>query len=272
VTGSVVVLAHARDLGAAAVARAVATLAGPARVVLVRPERLAAARWSHRVAPDGTARTVVEPAGGPRLCSEDVGAVLHRIRYLSLPGFESAPPADRDYAYSELHAVVGSWLLGLRDRTIGAVGPHGTVAGPPSARAWLALALDCGLPVGRSVVATRGDLAGGSTVATRGDVAGRPGAAGVSSFAPVELTPRPAVRVSVVGDSVTGAPTDAIAAGCRRLAVRTGCPLLDVLLSEDVEVVAVDPVPPLRTRWAVDATARLLLDTAHRPVPMAVPG
>jgi hypothetical protein len=124
VTGEILILAHATDLGARSVAARLSSGPDPPPVRTVRPDLLGLAGWSHRVDPAGKAFTQVSLPRARPLLSSGTRAVLNRVRYLQVPRFRKASARDRDYAAAELHAVVASWLCGMGDQVVQPVRTH----------------------------------------------------------------------------------------------------------------------------------------------------
>jgi hypothetical protein len=253
----IVVLAHGGDVGAAAVVGGAAERIGAGGVLLVQPEALVRASWSHRVAEHGATSTRIRLPDGRTISSAAVGAVLQRVRHLPPPAVRWRDRKDADYAGAEVSALVASWLFSVRRHVLGAAVP----ATFPWGLAGLVVAHQCGLTVATSVIATVAGLIRAPAHATY-----QPDP--LAALAPVELAA--AVDgghrcVLVIGTAVNGAPTTAIAAACRRLAERLGTSTLAVYLSASAPhaVVALSPYPPLATRWAIDTTVRQLVEMAR---------
>lgn len=265
-SAEILVLAHAHDEGAAAVARAVATLRGGEAVVRLAPEVLGLAHWSHRVDTAGRASTQLTTPSGARLDSAPTLAVLNRVQYVPAPRFARAVRRDREYAAAELHALVTSWLAGLGRRVVNPIGDRAWGPGPGTPRGWLVLARSCGLPVARSAVATTGALlrAAGPTEVVRPRA---PWPGGLSAPMPVNLGPRgdngvaSLLRVLVAGDEVLGEVPARVADGCRELARRSCCSLLELRFvagGSGPALVGADTVPPLDRPESVALVSRLL--------------
>ncbi|MFD0568876.1 hypothetical protein ACFQ0T_05785 [Kitasatospora gansuensis] len=246
-TAAVVVLAARADLGAAAVARALAGRLGGDRVLPLSPTELARARWSHRVSAAGLTTTRLTLPDGRVLTDTDTAAVLHRLPPLPVLGLGRASAKDLDYARAELHALVASWLLGLGPRVLGQVSSYGTAHGPFSPTAALVHAERCGLPVARSGGATRGGLlpaaVGGELRLPR---LAWPGGAGAP--VPVEIRPEPgAERLLFCGTRPVGLLAERYGERLHRLAGLLGTRLFELRLRPDGAVTDVDPCPPLAT-------------------------
>ncbi|MEO7131386.1 MAG: hypothetical protein ABIZ07_08440 [Dermatophilaceae bacterium] len=228
----ILVVADPHDVGGRATARAAAALppggAGEAiRVVLVTGDDVAAARWSHHLDRDGRASTTLTLPGLPRpLSDEDLAAVCFRAQQWSVPtALRSANEADIAYAYSELSALLVSWLHSLGARVLNRVEGN-TPCGPGwSPDRWRQAAAQAGLPI-----------------AVRGEV-------GVRS-------------VLVAGDHVLEAASGSEALACQVLARQSACRLLDVVLTADGGVSEVRTVPDLASPTRAVAAAHLLQEVA----------
>jgi len=264
VTGRIIVLAHAHDAGAAAVAAALARRAGRAIVDVVRPEALGVARWSHHVDPGGhvTTRLTLPRAASP---IERVDCVLNRLQYLPTPRFHRASLKNRDFAAAELSALVMSWLGSLGRRVVNPVASHGMSATASWSRRWLPAAAACGLRVPRSVVATASRLlapVGPGERVRRSAAWPYP----VDGRAPAEVVPDEtqmiaAGMVLVAGVQVVGALAPRVGAGCAALARTTGYPLLELRFAEilgALTLVSVETLPALDTPAAVAAATDLI--------------
>ncbi|MFG2820181.1 hypothetical protein ACGFX4_12205 [Kitasatospora sp. NPDC048365] len=263
-TGAVAVLAGPGDAGAEAVAGALAARLGGDRVHRLTPARLARARWSHRVGPDGRARTRISLPDGTVLDSAEPGAVLHRLTHLPVPGLARAGAKDRDYARTEILALLASWLLSLGGRVLGTVSAYGTVQGPVSPEAALAHAARRGLPVARR---------GG---ATRAGLLGRPGPAervlphlawpgGASAPVPADLLPAlrpdPDGRLLLCGDGLVGPLAARYGPQARELGAALGTGLLELRFAEG-RLTDVDTCPPLDLPAQRAAVVRALAELA----------
>lgn len=146
-TAPILILAHATDAGAASVAAELHRRLGSDAVLLLRPEVLGLAQWSHRIDDCGTAVTRLRLPSGIEVDSRLLRAVLHRIQVLPMARFRRAPPKDRDYAAAELQAVVASWLAGLGDRVVPSVRRRASLNLVVSPIHWAVAAVSSGLPV-----------------------------------------------------------------------------------------------------------------------------
>jgi hypothetical protein len=257
-TGAVIVLAHASDLGAGLVAEWLAGEVGVEAVRIVRPEALSLAQWSHRVDRVGRATTSVTWPRKAPIEDSQVGAVLNRIRYLPVPRFRAASAKDRDYASLEFHAVVSSWLARFGERSVHAVRRHPVLTPELPLQHWASAAAACGLPVAAQTVAS-------SARALRWRVGG-------ASQALADNSPPQAVAgtVLVSGDHTGGALADRCGPQCRAAARALGFPLLEFRFATtggEAVLVDVDPLPPLTEPWAAGLAGQLLasLAAAARP-------
>lgn len=257
----VVVLAHAHDTGALAVARAAAGARCPVR--LVRPSELARTRrWSHRIDPNGVVESEVELASGLRLPQGRVACVLDRAFWIPLPRFARAPAQDRDYAAAEVHALLVSWLAGLGCPVINPSGGEGPI-GSLSRRQWLARAVEAGIPVARTVVATSARLlpAGLPHKAVGlGPWPDQP-ATGGQPLEVVDDAGPPFTTILVAGSRAYGELVDDFGEACLRVSREVGCPLLQFefgTVAGEPALLDVNPAPPLLDARSVTAVASLL--------------
>jgi hypothetical protein len=164
-----IILAHALDGGAHAVANLLAPVHGQ-RLTVVRPEWLGQARWSQRLDEKGRSRTLLYLHGGRRLDGRQIGLVWNRIRLLPQGAFRTSSAKDRDYAGAELQALVASWLAELGEYVEPPMRRHASVTPVLHHLHWAAAACRCGLalaatPSARedfSVLRTPMDLCGAS--------------------------------------------------------------------------------------------------------------
>jgi hypothetical protein len=163
---------------------------------------------THRVTTAATSTEIVLHDGtvvGPGL-----RGTVNRVGYLPARHLDRAAPVDRDYAIQELYALFTSILHGLPGRTVNPAGSRG-LSGPFLRPVeWAVAAGAAGL-----TVAPRRSLAIEQPVAADGRL--------VFCVGP-----------AVVGASGAAVP-DAVADGCRRLAVDTGVDLLALTFELDGE-------------------------------------
>ena len=242
-TGQLLVLAHATDTGASSVAARLAGRLGSEKVRVVRPEVLGLARWSHRVGSRGRACTRMTLPNAETLVSADVGAVLNRIQYLSVPRFRSASAKDREYAGAELHAVVASWLAEFGDRAIHNVRRHPWVVPFLAHQQWVSAAAANHLPVAPRKTEIRAgngaeDVIGGGSLS--GSVL---------------------VAVGTAAGSLAGEFGERCIAATRAI----GFPLLEFHFAVEqgkTVLVQVDPLPRLVDPWAACMVSDLLASLA----------
>ncbi len=155
----VLILAHATDSGAAAVAAALrgwatsGSASGSASVAVweVRPESLTLAHWSHGIDEHGQASTHIALPERPALASAQIRAVLNRAQYLPVAQFLQAQTKDRDYAQAEFQALIVSWLGACGDRVINSLHTDPALPQRLSFLRWRAAAVQCGLPLARAI-------------------------------------------------------------------------------------------------------------------------
>ena len=138
------ILAHALDAGAQAVAAVLAPSLGP-RLTLLRPEWLGQARWSQRIDARGRAHTLLRWDGGHRLDGSQAGVVWNRIRMLPQAAFRVSAAPDREYAGAELQALVASWLAEMGARVEPPMRRHAVVTPMLHQLHWAAAAGRCAL-------------------------------------------------------------------------------------------------------------------------------
>jgi hypothetical protein len=243
-----VVLAHATDVGAASVAAWLARELGADRVRVVRPEALSRARWVHHIDAHGHPSTRFRLPNLNLPTSNEVGAVLNRIRHLPMPGFTRASAKDRDYAGAELQAVVASWLAGFGERAIHAVRRHPWLTPVLPLQHWASAAASCGLPVARRTIVNSPRVRGADRRIAYSHDADRAEGVNVDT-------------VLVAGRYLGGALVDRYGAPCLEAARLLGFPLLEFRFAvegHDTCLVWVDPLPPLVEPWAAALAGKLL--------------
>jgi len=146
------ILAHAQDAGAQAVARALAPLLD-FRLTVLRPELLGQANWSRQLDRSGQAHTQLCWRNGRRLDSRHIGLVWNRTRRLPDSSFRLGSPQDRNFSGAELQGLVTSWLVSLEDRVEPSVQRHASVAPLLESTHWASVARQCGLAVAPDLLA-----------------------------------------------------------------------------------------------------------------------
>lgn len=160
------------------------------------------ARWEHRLHA-GRPSTVLTLADGRRIDSAAVRGVVNRLLWVGADGFGGASETDREYATTELYALVQSWLHAFGARAINRPAPSGLSGAWRAPCQWRWLARTAGLPV-------------------RPYRSGRPAQEGSGDRTVLVLDGR-----IVDGRDVP----DAIAAGCARLARDGGLELMEARFS-----------------------------------------
>jgi hypothetical protein len=252
----ILVLAERRDAGARAVHDALTRRLGADRVGRVLPTDLVRARWSHGVSATGVVASAVRLREGRELAPT---AVLHRLVGVPAPS-PAGRGRDADYIASEFNALVASWLLSLGHRVLGPTGAYATATGP-SPLAALAHAEDCGLPVSRRGLVTRGGLVGAAQsgerhltrIAWPGGI-GAPVPADVVSDRPVTS------RLLVVAERVHGPLADRFAGAASRLAAALDTNLLELSFADGPCLVDVSTMPRLTNAGDVQAVTHALVD------------
>ncbi|HVQ13502.1 MAG TPA: hypothetical protein VMS40_07925 [Vicinamibacterales bacterium] len=245
-----VILAHATDSGAESVVRSLVERHGFGAVLIVRPETLSAASWSHRVTSTGRASTRLTLPGSEPLEDTRVAAVLNRIRYLPVPRFHRASAKDRDYAGAEMQALVASWLAGLGKRVVHVVREHPWLTPMLPLQHWAHPAASCGLPV-----ATRAAFSSSSLASQRVD---RDSHTTTAEPGPIDNT---ATTILVAGNRVDGQLAGTFGQRCLRTARLLGFPLLEFQFATQegrAVLTHVEPMPSLHEPWATSLTIDLL--------------
>jgi len=255
-SGTLLVLAHAADAGAASVAARLAELCGRERVRRLTPEALGLARWSHRVDARGRASTtLVSPRSAP-VRSADLALVLSRLRTLPAPRFQRASARNRDYADSELQALVSSWLFELGERVVPSLRRHPWLVPMLPVLHWAGAAAVAGIPVARATALSapvaaveRSRDCACATASSR-----RPGALEGEAVAP-------AGTVLVAGPRAAGELAASLGTACVAAAERLALPLLEFRFARvgaRPTLVHVEPFPALREPWEVETVSRWL--------------
>jgi hypothetical protein len=258
------VVASRQDRTAALVAAALRDCHGPAAAIrwLDAGALALAIGWSHRVGRTGEATTDLRLPTGEQLDAGALGVVLNRAAPPAPPAF-SGP--DREYAATELFALLLSWLASVPGPVVNPPSPRGLAGAGRGRLEWLGLAAAAGIPI-RACRMT--------TSARRYRVTGHH-PDGVPT--PIPTGDRPAVlaaraiterrRGVVAGGTVEDVPDTGMHRPLTALAAAVGCPLLGV----DVVRVAgggrwlldrVDVWPEARTHAGATALATALSDCA----------
>jgi hypothetical protein len=233
------VLAHAGDAGAELLAQELGHRAGAPAVALVWAEELLLdSSLTHRLGGEGVV-TEIELASGQRLDSGELAGLACRLTHAPVPHFDRGEEVERRYAALEAHALLLSWLAGLRCPVVNPVTSRGLPGPDPEPPELLTLATACGLRGRRFQLDTRAEPQ--------------------LRLEPLEGDPR---EVLVAGRRVLGALTAEEAVACAELARRLNCPVLEVRLAASAEggeqvVCGVDPLPQLGSEGAA-AVADLL--------------
>jgi hypothetical protein len=235
------VLCSIHDRSAVRVYCALRKRLGADAVELVSGEELALApRWHHTL-DSGHVGTELTLADGRRIETDRMGLVLQRIRQLDMPQFEGSKPDDREYAVTEMQALLLSWLAGLSCMVVNRAGPRGLCGADRGRLEWMTLSVAAGLP-------TRGfELVSEARRFRRPDFVPHPavnngvetddpppilrpellGRAPVQYFEQVD---GPTRRVLVVGGRCFDLPSGVSAEACVRLADLSGDHLLEIHL------------------------------------------
>lgn len=223
----ILVLAHPEDLSAIRLHGALRSRVGPAGVRIVSVEEIAlSSRWIHQAGASGTGDSSVMLADGTIIEDQALELVIQRVHVVGAPHFAKARPCDRDYAATELQALLLSWLRSLSCPVVNP--PAATMLGmrERGLLEWLVLAARAGLatPTLRIATSARRLRHHGS----------RPGLRTLGREPVVALEPRATGcrRIVVAGDCVVGEAPPEIARACVRLARSVGCALLAIELGD----------------------------------------
>lgn len=248
-----VVIAHGSDHGALHLARHLASHPLGRNVLLLRPETLAMARWSHALDSGGRAHTRLTLPDGLRLEGKDIGVLINRIQCLTAPLFRQASAKDRDYADMELQALVTSWLGELGDRVVPSLRRYPWLIPSITHLNWAEAALEAGLPIAN----TQRRVTGGPIH---------------SHFHHDENIKRASLagQVLVAGEYLGGSLADCFGKGCLAVARRLGLPLLLFRFEDRGAGPALRDVslfPPMREPWEVQLAGRMVESMAKEMAP-----
>jgi hypothetical protein len=197
---------------------------------------------------------------------DSVASVLNRVTTIVPPAFLRSSPRDRDYAAAEIQALIASWLHGLRCPVINPIGGEGPIANLTQ-RQWLARALDVGIPVARTLIATSPRILSPDQAA----FVGRPLGQTVDGWSPIhsvaDIGP-PFTTVVVAGQRVHGGFEPGLAGACAELARAMGCPLLELRFGTTdagLVLLGVEQAPALASAASVAAVAELLVRLRATP-------
>jgi len=248
-----VVIAHGSDHGALHLARHLSGRPLGRSVLLLRPETLAMARWSHALDRGGRAQTRLTLPDGLPLEGGDIGVLINRIQCLTAPRFRQASAKDRDYADMELQALVTSWLGELADRVVPSLRSYPWLIPTISHLNWAEAALEAGLPITNSQRRVTGGL--NRSPLHRDEDSKRASAAG---------------QVLVAGEHLGGSLADCFGKGCLAVARSLALPLL-LFRFEDrgagPALMDVNLFPPLREPWEVQLVGQMVESMAREMAP-----
>lgn len=140
------ILAHAEDPTALQVGNALIERHGHERVRMLTAEDLVlSTQWSHRQEGQQV-KTLLRLADGLLLSSDSIKVVFNRLRYITMPHFDTAKAVDRDYAVGEMFALLLSWLASFSCPVVNRASVRGLGGAEISLAEWLLLAGKAGLP------------------------------------------------------------------------------------------------------------------------------
>ncbi len=280
-------LSHSGGRGSQAAGRPVLVLASPADAVAIEmatrlkqdgqalrievrtPEELILApRWEHRVESDRASNAITLHDGTAILVPS---VIFNRLPQTSWSILPHGKPVDREYANSEMSALLLSWLRSLPCQIVNAPSSTGLNGPAMHMLAWHRLAAEVGLaPVSAYATTStrRFPVPPGAELAPA--LAGAPGRVSptrrVDSFGWYLKAPGAGVplQVEVVGGrSIGDAPPEVLSA-CAALAKKAGVDVLQLdLLATDrappgAVLVGADTCPPALGTSALDALVDLL--------------
>jgi hypothetical protein len=207
---------------------------GPERVHIRTADELVLAHWDHRITSEGVVNAVGFHDG---TCVTNAGPtiIFNRLNGVHPPLFESASPANREYARMEIFALLLSWLASDQHRVINppsAALPPGGVLRP---FVWQHLAMLSGfvtLNIG-ATTSTRRFPPTRALLRPDMSVASDPYADLNTNRFTWYSRPLPASSVSalVIGEDVIGDVPKEVASACVRLAKRACLDLLRIHLA-----------------------------------------
>ena len=271
------ILAHSNDRTALQVHVMLRARHGPDQVKLILSEELAYSPfWKHYLE-DGKVTTEVRLRDGTSLESGCIGVVLNRLLAPAVPYFASA--VDQNYAVMEMYALYLSWLNSLPCPVVNKASSMGLGVQTRSHAEWLMLAGKVGLPVRGLHFTSDPRWVKEKTYSPH-----RPQLNfGVFDFEKIESPPisreptfylenllEEQENMLVSLPRVTGRLSKLYGAPLKRLALITGCDLLQVLFARtattktdatgrtDWKVCSVTPFPYVQTMAELAAIVELL--------------
>lgn len=234
------ILCHLSDRSAVRVFCALRRRHGEGSVHLVSSEELMLApRWRHAL-DSGDAATELTLAGDRRIHSDSLALVFQRIQRVELPQFSRSKPHDREYAVTEMHALLLSWLESLPCPVVNRAGPRGLSGADRSLLEWMTLAARAGLPPRAAELVSdarrfcRSSLTPHLAITHPGledpPLILRPELLGRSPVKFLEHLDGPQCRVLVAGERCFGAIPESVTDACIRLARLSGDHLLEIRL------------------------------------------
>jgi hypothetical protein len=114
---------------------------------LITSHDLAGATYSVHEIDSYGARFEIQLSDGRTVVSADVRGVLNRLSFLPAESLAVAAPADRNYAFAEMSALITSWLTCISPVTLNKPTAYGWSGAGRPAVAWRQLAAAAGMPV-----------------------------------------------------------------------------------------------------------------------------
>ena len=233
------ILAHAEDLTALQVRNALTERHGHTQVRMLTAEDLAlSTQWFHQQE-ERQVKTLLRLADGLLLSSDSIKVVFNRLRYVTMPHFDTAKPVDRDYAVGEMFALLLSWLASLSCPVVNRVSVRGLGGAELGLAEWLLLAGKAGLPTRRLRFTTNSRLffrksfvpyvpSEGASLSKAESF--QPALVPVLGQSPalfLEPVAEEVLRVLVVGNKTFPDVISELTGNCLRLARMSGCDLIE---------------------------------------------
>lgn len=271
----ILVVAHCGDTTAIGISSALCSRLGARRARLVSIEELVMApAWSHALDANGSLSSI-RLADGTTIDSRDLQLVFQRFRHVPMPHFANAEASDREYATSEMHALLLSWLQSLQCPVVNRPQPH-SIGGPRhSLFAWYLLAARAGLEVPRVRLTTAARArAHQRYVPFSSNRDALPSLAAQDSLAAIGRGPAmhfeplstPYRSVLVIGEKVVGRPPDTTEGACVRLAELSAASILHLTFARSPrgwKFVGATPLPECEDADALQAVADYLCEQSR---------
>jgi hypothetical protein len=279
--GRALILCHRCDMTAKRVAALLGSALTNETVELVYLDELIQSPHLSQRLQDRNSSSEFQLWDGRRVGSDDLALVFNRLRYVEIAHFHRAKPAERDYAVSEMFALLVSWLHSLQCPVLNPPSSQSLQGRFLSPLAWQSLALSAGLSVPELRIVTSQrrytervlpPLPDGAAVLGVSPESPAMSQFGGGNWPGVFCTALgTAIRtVLVLGSEVFGDIDGTQEVPCRNLARLSG---FDILRLQFVQAarstawifIGADPVPELTSPTEVAALTHFLLRTMSSP-------